>query len=67
MVFRAAAGIATLLIGLNSQGVAQYYPPPQAYPRLIPFLCQPPLGEGPPLFASVAVTARLGAILVIAS
>src|SRR6516165_10685447 len=32
MVFRAAAGIATLLIGLN-QAVAQYYPPPQAYPR----------------------------------
>ena len=33
MVFRAAAGITTLLIGLNSQAVAQYYPPPQAYPR----------------------------------
>jgi lipoprotein-anchoring transpeptidase ErfK/SrfK len=33
MVFRAAAGIATLLIGLNSQAVAQYYPSPQAYPR----------------------------------
>ena len=32
MVFRAAAGIATLLIGLN-QAVAQYYPPTQAYPR----------------------------------
>ena len=33
MVFRAAAGITTLLIGLNSQAVAQYYSPPQAYPR----------------------------------
>src|SRR6516162_6981559 len=33
MVFRAAAGITTLLIGLNSQAVAQYYPSPQAYPR----------------------------------
>ena len=35
MVFRTAAGIATLLIGLNSEAVAQYYPlpPAQAYPR----------------------------------
>src|SRR5262245_41609974 len=33
MLFRAAAGIATLLIGLNGQAVAQYYPPPQIYPR----------------------------------
>lgn len=33
MVFRTAAGIATLLIGLNGEAVAQYYPPPQAYPR----------------------------------
>jgi lipoprotein-anchoring transpeptidase ErfK/SrfK len=32
MVFRTAAGIATLLIGLNSQAVAQYYLSPQAYP-----------------------------------
>jgi hypothetical protein len=33
MVFRATAGIATLLIGLNSQAMAQYYLPAQTYPR----------------------------------
>jgi lipoprotein-anchoring transpeptidase ErfK/SrfK len=35
MVFRPAGAIATLLIGLGSAGgeaLAQYYPPPQAYP-----------------------------------
>jgi lipoprotein-anchoring transpeptidase ErfK/SrfK len=34
MLFRSAAAIATLLIGFNSEVVAQYYPPPaQADPR----------------------------------
>ena len=34
MVFRTAAGIASLLIGLINEAAAQYYPPPaQAYPR----------------------------------
>ena len=36
MVFRTAGAIATLLLGLGGPGgqaLAQYYPPPQAYPR----------------------------------
>jgi lipoprotein-anchoring transpeptidase ErfK/SrfK len=33
MVFRTAGAVAALLIGLNDQVVAQYYPPPQGYPR----------------------------------
>jgi lipoprotein-anchoring transpeptidase ErfK/SrfK len=33
MVFRTAGAIATVLIGLCGQAPAQYYPPPQAYPR----------------------------------
>jgi hypothetical protein len=35
MVFRTAGAIAALLIGLGTigdQALAQYYPPPQAYP-----------------------------------
>jgi hypothetical protein len=52
MVFRAAAGITTLLIGLNSQAVAQYYPSPQAYPRQ-PLPSAVSTGELPPLNAPV--------------
>jgi hypothetical protein len=33
MVFRTAGAIATVLIGVTGQALAQYYPPPQAYPR----------------------------------
>jgi lipoprotein-anchoring transpeptidase ErfK/SrfK len=33
MVFRTAGAIATVLINLSGQALAQYYPPPQAYPR----------------------------------
>jgi lipoprotein-anchoring transpeptidase ErfK/SrfK len=33
MVFRTAGAIATVLIGVTGQALAQIYPPPQAYPR----------------------------------
>ena len=33
MFFRTAGAIATVLIGVTGQALAQYYPPPQAYPR----------------------------------
>jgi lipoprotein-anchoring transpeptidase ErfK/SrfK len=52
MVFHTAGGIAALLIGFSGQTLAQYYPPPQVYPR------QPPpqaveADELPPLNAPV--------------
>jgi lipoprotein-anchoring transpeptidase ErfK/SrfK len=52
MVFRTAGAVVTVLIGLGSHALAQYYPPPQAYPR------QPPpatvnAGELPPVKAPV--------------
>jgi lipoprotein-anchoring transpeptidase ErfK/SrfK len=34
MIVRTVGAMATLLIGLSGHAVAQYYPPPQAYPRL---------------------------------
>jgi lipoprotein-anchoring transpeptidase ErfK/SrfK len=42
MVFRRASAIATLLIGLSGQALAQYYPPAQAYP---PQVYSPPQGH----------------------
>jgi lipoprotein-anchoring transpeptidase ErfK/SrfK len=33
MVFRAAGAVATVLIGVSGQALAQYYPPPQANPH----------------------------------
>jgi hypothetical protein len=33
MVFRTAGAIATVLIGVTGQALAQYYPPPQPDPR----------------------------------
>ena len=33
MVFRTVGAIATALIGVSGQALAQYYPPHQAYPR----------------------------------
>jgi len=45
MVFRTAGAIATLLIGLGGQALAQYYPPAQAYP---PQAYPPPQGYPSP-------------------
>ena len=36
MVFRTAGAVVTVLIGAGSHALAQYYPPPQAYPRQPP-------------------------------
>ena len=33
MIFRTVGAMATLLIGFTGHVVAQYYPPPQGYPR----------------------------------
>ena len=44
MVFRTAGAVATLLIGLCGQALAQYYPPAQAYP---PQAYPPPQGYPP--------------------
>jgi lipoprotein-anchoring transpeptidase ErfK/SrfK len=52
MVFRAAGAIATLLIGLSGYAVAQYYPPPQTYPRQ-PLPPTVSTDESPPLKAPV--------------
>jgi lipoprotein-anchoring transpeptidase ErfK/SrfK len=49
MVFRTAGAIAALLIGLGRQGLAQYYPPPQAYPPQSPRQAYSPRQPLPPI------------------